>query len=193
MPRIYCAGPLFNAPEREEMKQIAQTLESAGHSTFLPQRDGLEFAQLWPEMEKVGIAHGAAFAALDRAIFSLDVFELLQRCDAVVANFNGRVPDEGTVVEAALAWHGGKPLVLYKADDRSVFNGADNPMLTGLGDFRYTTQLDAIPAAITAAMAIDRNHRVAAIINAGWHISDLRHRTTDKAELARLLAEQFTR
>ena len=37
MARIYCAGPLFNEPEKEEMTGIAAQLESAGHETFLPQ------------------------------------------------------------------------------------------------------------------------------------------------------------
>ncbi|OTP76147.1 Nucleoside 2-deoxyribosyltransferase [Caballeronia sordidicola] len=44
MLRVYCAGPLFNARERAEMDSIASVLEQAGFSTFLPHRDGLEFA-----------------------------------------------------------------------------------------------------------------------------------------------------
>jgi hypothetical protein len=35
---------------RGEMAQIAGTLEAAGYTTFLPQRDGLEFARLLPEL-----------------------------------------------------------------------------------------------------------------------------------------------
>ena len=42
--KIYCAGPLFNPKEQEEMGQIASVLECKGYSVFLPQRDGLEFA-----------------------------------------------------------------------------------------------------------------------------------------------------
>ena len=33
--KIYCAGPLFNPKEREEMSQIASVLEHAGYSAFL--------------------------------------------------------------------------------------------------------------------------------------------------------------
>ena len=45
MSRVYCAGPLFNESERTEMAAIAQVLEKAGHTTFLPHRDGFEYAQ----------------------------------------------------------------------------------------------------------------------------------------------------
>ncbi|OTP73783.1 Nucleoside 2-deoxyribosyltransferase [Caballeronia sordidicola] len=48
MVRVYCAGPLFNPGERAEMDSIASTLEQSGFSTFLPHRDGLEFAQIKP-------------------------------------------------------------------------------------------------------------------------------------------------
>jgi nucleoside 2-deoxyribosyltransferase len=39
---------------------------------------------------------------VNKAIFSLDTYQLLRQCDVVVANLNGRVPDEGTIVEATL-------------------------------------------------------------------------------------------
>ncbi|HYL80063.1 MAG TPA: hypothetical protein VEU07_04570, partial [Candidatus Acidoferrum sp.] len=42
--RIYCAGPLFNRPEQEEMAEIARALAGAGFSTFLPHKDGFVFA-----------------------------------------------------------------------------------------------------------------------------------------------------
>src|SRR5207237_2250426 len=122
MPRIYCAGPLFNPAERREMDDIAGVLEAAGYTTFVPHRDGLEFARLLPELQHIVPSAPAADAVLRRAIFSLDVFQLLSRSDAVVANINGRVPDEGTVVEAALAWFACKAVVLYKNDSRSVLS-----------------------------------------------------------------------
>src|SRR2546425_4087678 len=129
MPQVYCAGPLFNELERREMGDIAQVLEAAGYTTFLPHRDGLEFARLLPELQHIAPTPAAGDIILQKAIFSLDVFQLLSCSDAVVANINGRVPDEGTVVEAALAWLAGKALILYKNDSRSVLSGSDNPML----------------------------------------------------------------
>ncbi len=50
MPRVYCAGPLFNAYERDEMAKIACVLKDAGYATFLPQDDGIEFTRLAKEL-----------------------------------------------------------------------------------------------------------------------------------------------
>ncbi|MBM9519121.1 hypothetical protein JWG39_04725 [Desulforhopalus vacuolatus] len=44
--KIYCAGPLFNNKEREEMQEIADGLEANDFDVFLPHRDGFEFANL---------------------------------------------------------------------------------------------------------------------------------------------------
>ncbi len=133
-PLVYCSGPLFSPEEMAAMAHIAAVLESAGHRTFLPQRDGLEayvlrhaghpLASAWP-ISRIRSVFG-------RAIFALDVYQCLERCDALVFNMNGRVPDEGAVAETALAWASGRPLVIYKRDDRSPFHGEDNSMVTGL-------------------------------------------------------------
>ena len=134
MPRIYCAGPLFNDPERHEMQQIAEALERAGYETFLPHRDGLEFSQLLPALLDLGVTQSRADGVLQRAIFSLDVHQLLVGCQGVVVNLNGRVPDEGTVVEASLAWHAEKPLVLYKRDGKNKDRYTSHPLYRLLHD-----------------------------------------------------------
>jgi nucleoside 2-deoxyribosyltransferase len=192
MARVYCAGPLFNDVERQEMAQIAQALEEAGFATFLPQRDGLEFSRLLPVLQGMGVSLSAADAMLQRAIFSLDVYELLAGADAVVANLNGRVPDEGTVVEASLAWHAGKPLVLYKDDARSLLNGADNPMLTGLGGFTLTRTIAAIPNAVHAQLQIPQSARVAAAVETGRQIARERQALAHPAAVAKMLLTQFS-
>lgn len=191
MPRAYCAGPLFNAAERAEMDSIARTLEAAGYATFLPHRDGLEFARLKPELEKLGASAAEAARILDRAIFSLDTYQLLRRCDVVVANLNGRVADEGTVVEASLAWHAGKPLVLFKADARSMLGGSDNPMLTGLGEFDVVDRLSALPQAVDEAIARDRARRVEETLSRGAEIASLREGGDDMTALAKTLYGAF--
>ncbi|CAN7561732.1 nucleoside 2-deoxyribosyltransferase [Paraburkholderia terricola] len=191
MPRAYCAGPLFNAAERAEMDSIARTLEAAGYATFLPHRDGLEFARLKPELEKLGASANEAARILDRAIFSLDTYQLLRRCDVVVANLNGRVADEGTVVEASLAWHAGKPLVLFKADARSMLGGSDNPMLTGLGEFDVIDRLSALPQAVDEAIARDRARRVEETLSRGAEVASLREGGDDMTALAKTLYGAF--
>lgn len=191
MQCVYCAGPLFNAAERAEMTSIAQTLEAAGFMTFLPHRDGLEFARLKPALEQLGVSTEESARILDRAIFSLDTYQLLRRCDVVVANLNGRVADEGTVVEASLAWHAGKPLVLFKADARTMLSGSDNPMLSGLGQFENVERIDELPEAIRRAVAQNNVQRVEQTLNNGERIAMLREGGDDLTELARTLYADF--
>jgi nucleoside 2-deoxyribosyltransferase len=183
MARIYCAGPLFNAAERHDMLAIAAQLERAGHETFLPQRDGLELAQLEPIFAELAEPR-AASDVLHRAIFSFDLFKLLSWSDGVVANFNGRVPEEGTVVEAAMAWHAGKALVIYKDDSRAAFAGRDNPMLTGLTGGRMVDSPAALVAPLEAQLAQRRDGRLRRTLEIGSHIDALRAQTQDAKAIA---------
>ncbi|MDQ3330873.1 MAG: nucleoside 2-deoxyribosyltransferase domain-containing protein, partial [Planctomycetota bacterium] len=41
--KVYCAGPLFNECERQEMAAIADALVADGYRVYLPHRDGMEF------------------------------------------------------------------------------------------------------------------------------------------------------
>jgi len=183
MARVYCAGPLFNPPERGEMLEIATQLERAGHETFLPQRDGLELAHLEPLIAEL-VETRAASDILHRAIFSFDIFKLLSWSDGVVANFNGRVPDEGTVVEAALAWHAGKALVIYKNDARAAFAGRDNPMLTGLADGQIVDNSAHLVVVLEAQLAESRDGRLPHTLDIGSRIDAIRARTADTKAIA---------
>ncbi len=151
--RIYCSGPLFSPEEVGGMTAIARVLEQAGHATFLPHRDGLEAYVLHFGAVPLPPGLGLLRDGIDAAIFALDAYELVERCDAVVCNLNGRVPDEGMIVEAALAFAVGKPLVLYKDDARAPFGGVDNAMLTRLTGGRRVNSVAAIPGAVTEALA----------------------------------------
>lgn len=135
------------------MTAIATILEGAGFDTFLPHRDGLEPYVLRFSGGALPAVVPSARDRVDRAIFALDVYELLDRCDAVVCNLNGRVPDEGMVVEASLAFAVGKPIVLYKADSRAPFGGRDNAMLTALGRGGIEDHLERLPDRVRHAIA----------------------------------------
>ncbi len=132
--KIYCAGPLFNPKEREEMQEITSVLEEAGYSVFLPQRDGLEFAHLFPMLLQRNMTPQQATDILNRSIFSLDVFQITN-CHGLVLNMNGRVPDEGAMVEAGIAWARKKIIVIFRNDSRSLIEGNCNPLVLGLSDF----------------------------------------------------------
>ncbi len=144
-PTIYCAGPLFNQAERTEMTAIADLLTERGYGVYLPHRDGMEFRLVREELIERGYEPHVAGAFLHAAIFTLDIFQLVSECEAVVWNLNGRVPDEGAVSEAAIAWTLGKPILAYKEDVRSMITGRDNPLLVGLVEFETLSDMDQIP------------------------------------------------
>jgi nucleoside 2-deoxyribosyltransferase len=191
--RIYCAGPLFNNAERQEMALIAQQLEESGYETFLPQRDGIEFSKLNQLLLQKGLVAMDANHLLARAIFCLDVFQLLEATHAVVVNLNGRVPDEGTMVEAALAWHAAKPVVLYKSDSRSLLNGEDNPMVTGLGGFNIISDLALLPGAVKAALGKNHKKNLREALAAGQRMTRIRKATRDNQLFAEKLLTLFQR
>lgn len=146
--RIYCAGPLFNRAEQEEMAEIARVLRAAGFSVFLPHRDGFVFADVHREFLRGGYESAEATRMIQQAIFRLDTYEVVSGCQGLVLNMNGRVPDEGAVSEAAMAWMAGKAVVLYKADSRSLIQGSDNPLILGLGSFARVATIPEIAYAL---------------------------------------------
>lgn len=113
----YCSGPLFCPEELSEMQDIAETLENGGFDTFLPQRDGVEAFVM--NSVKSRLAGSIVFSPLtrlvNRAVFAVDIFQIVERCDCLVFNMNGRVPDEGGVVETGVAFTLGKPVVIYRS------------------------------------------------------------------------------
>lgn len=143
--KIYCAGPLFNNKEREEMQEIADVLEANNFDVFLPHRDGFEFANLSTVIEEMTESKIPTNLLLQKAIFTLDVYQVLSS-DGLILNMNGRVPDEGAMVEAGIAWNAGKKIVIYKNDARSLINGEDNPLLIGLSDFITISDISNIPS-----------------------------------------------
>ncbi len=144
MKQIYCAGPLFNPKEREDMEAIAAALQEAGYTVFLPHRDGIEMARVNSALVKNGYSLEKANSILARAIFKIDIFQVADN-DGLVLNLNGRVPDEGAMVEAGMAWALGKPVVIHKNDSRSLIDGLDNPLVAGLSKFKIISKIEQVP------------------------------------------------
>jgi nucleoside 2-deoxyribosyltransferase len=192
MYKIYCAGPLFNKKEQDEMQEIANALEKAGFSVFLPHRDGFEFSKLIGDFKEMGCSEEKANKILSKAIFALDIFEVLDS-EGIVLNINGRVPDEGAIVEAGIAWNAGKTVVIYKTDTRTLINGTDNPLLLGLGNFKTINSIDEIPKTFRKMIQNNgnRNHGKRIIDNSnsdeiyvkGREISRLSKEIHDKREI----------
>ena len=123
MSRIYFAAPLFCDMELERNVKECALLEEAGHTVYLPQRDG-----------------GEASKGIDRAIlFNRDV-EALEECDIVVAYFDGRVPDEGMCFEIGYGYAREKQIFIVSTDQRSFEDGVPNAMLLYAGAWVKSTQ-----------------------------------------------------
>ena len=150
--RVYCAGPLFNEAERTEMTWIADALRANDFEPFLPHEE-VQFSQVHPLLVERNMTPAQAGQILHEAIFALDVYFVILGCGSLVLNLNGRVPDEGAVAEATMAWMLGKPMVFYKADSRTLIEGRDNPILAGQARFERVSELDTIGP--TLDLAID--------------------------------------
>ena len=134
--------------------EIARALEGAGFSVFLPHRDSFVFEDVHREFLRGGYDSAEASRMIHQAIFWLDAYEVLEGCQGLVLNMNGRVPDEGAVAEAAMAWMAGRAIVMYKEDSRSLIQGNDNPLVLGLGNF---VKVSTIPEIAYAFAQIFRN------------------------------------
>jgi len=117
--RIYLAGPMFAAMEKDFNLKITNILEKHNYTVFLPQRDGYEAAMLEGKTEQ----------ELVDMIFEKDVQEVL-KADICFMNLDGRVPDEGACVELGIAYANKKRCYGIKTDTRSVEKNMDlNPLI----------------------------------------------------------------
>mgnify|MGYP003976471177 FL=1 len=146
---VYCSGALFSPEELASMSEISQVLETHGYNTYLPQRDGVE-AFVMNAIDR-STTNSRLFRPLtklvNRAVFALDIYQIVDACDYFVFNMNGRVPDEGGVVETAVALTRGKPIIIYKNDQRNMLFGFDSPMLMGASyTYSVVDEIGKIPS-----------------------------------------------
>jgi nucleoside 2-deoxyribosyltransferase len=123
--RIYFAGPLFSAAERDWNVAVVSALRAAAPEVFVPQ-----------ELEPGKVAPG---------IFATDVGGI-DWAECLVAIMDGADPDSGTCWEVGYAY-GKKPIVLVRTDlRRNEGSGGSgyNPMLTESA----TLRIDAIAAPV---------------------------------------------
>ena len=127
---------MFSKADLDHQTSICTALEAAGFTTFVPHRDGIEIARVMGDINNPPpLSPKFLFRVHDfvrKHVFSLDIYQLMERCQAVVFNIDGRVPDDGSVMEASVGWAAGKPLVIYKTTPITMLGGYDNPMLAGL-------------------------------------------------------------
>jgi hypothetical protein len=114
------------------------------------------------------------------------VFQGVEARQVTVLNIEGRVPDEGSLIEAMLAWYAGHPVIPYKTTSVSEVEGNNNPMI---GVISGWAPVSSIPAGVLAAVKAAVTSTVASrqpvtappldvqqLIDLGRVISDIRAR-----------------
>jgi nucleoside 2-deoxyribosyltransferase len=151
---VYLSGPMFSAADLWQQALIAETLEEAGFTTYLPQRDGIEVGNVMHMVNAQNTPQVPSLMLFIRQIvFAMDMYQLLSRCKSLVFNMDGRVPDDGSVSETAAAFAYGQPIVIYKTTPITMLGGMDNPMVSGLTmNWGYVDDVKDLPAAVTAAV-----------------------------------------
>lgn len=135
--KIYLAGPLFTAAEREFNRRLRDLLVRFGHDVWLPQEHE-------PQSRSA------------RDIFLADI-QGVDASEVVVANMDGPDPDSGTCWECGYAYQK-KPIVVYRSDFRKAGDA---------GDSAYNLMLiESADEVVDASCDFDDLNAVAAKINA---------------------------
>jgi nucleoside 2-deoxyribosyltransferase len=143
--RVYIASPLYSTKEQRENCEIDEVLRRAGYNTFLPQRDGFTYVDLFKQVQNEGYAYEEARDIALGLIMHLDVYQVCEGCDATVLNLNGRISDEGAVSEGALCFRSERPLVIYKGNNPTFVLENHSPLVTGLTRFEIVGKVEEIP------------------------------------------------
>jgi nucleoside 2-deoxyribosyltransferase len=209
--RVYLSGPMFSAGDKMEQEALATALEGGGFECHVPQNNGIEVANVMELLNDPSLHGGTMLEPLvldrciawaTRTVAALDVFQVIEGCQCTVLNIDGRVPDEGTLVEATLAWYAGHPVVPYKTTSISELGGNNNPMI---GVISGWAPVSSDPAGVLAAVKAAVKSSVAGrqpvttppldvqqLIDLGAVISELRARPpfnkTQSTAAARTLA-----
>ena len=137
MIRIYIAGPLFNAHERNYLELIASELEGSGYKCFLPHRDqsGIDDT----ELEGTNMSQ----ATKDK-IFNADL-TALKEADLTVALITGYDIDSGTAAEIGFTYANDRPIIAITAYERRFRNLFVDGMIS-----KTVNDVDELLAAISA-------------------------------------------
>ncbi len=155
--KIFISGPMFSPADLWEGRKIKQSLEAAGFATYWVPEDGIEDEALIKNLQSplMELSYYQKVALLVQKIgWTLDIYMATYGCDGMVMDMNGRVPDGGSIVEAANAYAVGMPLVLYKETSITMWGPFDNPMIAALTkDWKPVGTVPEIAPALTAAIA----------------------------------------
>ena len=156
--KVYIASPLYSTKEQQENCEIDEVLRRAGYNTFLPQRDGFTYVDLFKQVQNEGYAHEEARDIALGLIMHLDVYQVCESCDATVLNLNGRFSDEGAVSEGALCFRSERPLVIFKGNNPSFAMENYSPLVTGLTRFEIVGKVEDIPIILNQLGNMDESN-----------------------------------
>lgn len=155
--KIFISGPMFSPADLWEGRKIKESLEAAGFETYWAPEDGIEDETLIKNLQSplMELSYYQKVALLVQKIgWTLDIYMATYGCDGMVMDMNGRVPDGGSIVEAANAYAVGMPLVLYKETSITMWGPFDNPMIAALTrDWKPVTTVPEIAPALAVAIA----------------------------------------
>lgn len=139
--RVYIAGPMFCDAELQYNRLLKEGLSKHGIEAVLPQDLPLDIPDVSP-------GNRAAVNRVSLMVFAEDL-GLLDSCDALVLNMDGRVPDEGACVELGYAYARGMPCFGIKTDVRTSERSMDNMMITGALGGRIARNIEELAAMIS--------------------------------------------
>jgi len=146
--QIYCAGPFYSPEDRFQLEEVASTLSKGRFSSYIPHEH-----VLYKHYLEILQSNQKKKDILSRSLFACNLYNLIELCDGVVFTLNGRVPDEGGNITAAISFITGKTVILYKNDFRSKIEGDDNAMITGMSyGFKNIKRLENVPKILTRVM-----------------------------------------
>jgi len=189
--KVYIAAPLYSAKEQKDNVEIDGILRRAGYDTFLPQRDGFAYGDLFKQVQNEGYDYGEARNIALGIIMHLDVYQVCEGCDATVLNLTVRNPGEGTITEGALCFRSERPLVLYKGNNPSFVLENHSPLLTGQTKFEIIGRVEEIPKKLKQLENMDESNYARTMDIARKLFNDYNPRNKDVGVLANLWKKHF--
>jgi nucleoside 2-deoxyribosyltransferase len=154
-PHLFLSGPMNSMADINGQMAIRAAL-APKFDVYLAPIDGVEIRTLIEMIADPALLSDLFLRAallVQQIGWAHEVYQLLS-ADALVLNMDGRVPDEGAIVEATTAYMAGKPVVIYKDSAVTFWDFFDNPMVAALDStWQVIRDLKKLPAAVAAALA----------------------------------------
>ena len=158
--KVFVSGAMFSGAEKDFQLTLGEALEKAGYIAIVPHRDGIEVAPIMGLLNDPNIDALLPMAIVDRciswttrAISCLDIYWAGVDSDCTVLNIDGRVPDEGSLVEGTGAWMAGKPVVLHQTSPIRKLGKNNNPMIGVISDWtKAESTVEGVVRAVSLAL-----------------------------------------